>query len=131
MLEIVDNVYFRTNRDVIEPRSFELLNNVAAVITAHPEIARVMVEGHTDARGNRTRNIRLSQQRAASVVRYLTRAGVPAERLESAGYGPDRPIVPNATTPEEHARNRRVEFRIEGAAVETRTTGPQGDTIDR
>lgn len=131
MLEIVDNIYFRTNRDVIEPRSFALLDQVASVIVAHPEIPRVRVEGHTDARGSRTRNLRLSQQRAAAVVRYLTAHGVAAERLESAGFGPDRPVVPNATTPEEHARNRRVEFHIEGLAVEHGGRGPDADTIDR
>lgn len=128
-LAIVDNVYFRTNRDVIERRSYGLLDNVASVILAHPEIPRVRVEGHTDARGSRTRNLALSQARAAAVVRYLVQRGVAADRLESQGFGPDRPVVPNATTPEEHARNRRVEFHIEG--VETRSTGPQSDTIDR
>ncbi len=129
VLEIVDNVYFRTNRDVIEPRSFALLDNVAAVILAHPEITRIRVEGHTDARGSRTRNLRLSQARAASVVRYLVQHGVAAERLEAQGFGPDRPVVPNATTPDEHARNRRVEFHISG--IENRASGPQSDTIDR
>ena len=118
-IEIVDNVYFRSNRDVIEARSFNLLDNVARVINAHPEIARVRVEGHTDARGNHDRNVRLSQARADAVVRYLVAHGVSASRIEARGYGPDRPRVPNARSREEHARNRRVEFHIEGAASVT------------
>jgi outer membrane protein OmpA-like peptidoglycan-associated protein len=131
-ISIVDNVYFRTNRDVIESRSFGLLDNVARVIVAHPEITRVRIEGHTDARGNRTRNVRLSQARAESVKRYLVAHGVGADRLEAVGFGPDRPVVPNAQTPEDHARNRRVEFHLEGAeGVESRGTGPAADTVDR
>jgi OOP family OmpA-OmpF porin len=98
-ISIVDNVYFRTNRDVIESRSFGLLDNVARVIVAHPEITRVRIEGHTDARGNRTRNVRLSQARAESVKRYLVAHGVGAARLEAQGYGPTRLIVENARTP--------------------------------
>ena len=118
-IAIVENVYFRTNRDVIEARSFPLLDNVAAVVNAHPEITRVRIEGHTDARGNRARNVRLSQARADAVLRYLVAHGVAEGRLVATGYGPDRPVMPSAQTPEEHARNRRVEFHIEGADIAT------------
>lgn len=112
-LRILETVYFRTNRHQIDPRSFPLLDNVARVIIAHPEITRIRIEGHTDARGNARRNTQLSQRRANEVMNYLVRrASVPAERLEAVGYGPQRPIVPTATTEDEHAQNRRVEFNI-------------------
>lgn len=121
ILEITDNVYFATNRSRIEARSFALLDNIAAVVSAHPEIMRVRVEGHTDARGNRARNVRLSQGRADAVARYLRDRGVGAERVIAIGLGPDHPIVPNATTPEDNARNRRVEFHIESAPAPATT----------
>ena len=133
-LEILDTVYFRTDSDVILRRSFALLDNVAAVLTAHPEIARIRVEGHTDSRGSREHNLDLSNRRAASVVRYLVDRGhIDAARLESMGYGPDRPVVEGADTPEEHAQNRRVVFAIvgEAEAISTTSSGPAADTIDR
>ena len=130
-IAIVDNVYFRSNRDVIEARSFPLLDNVASVIAAHPEITRVRVEGHTDALGNRARNVRLSEARARAVVRYLEAHGVATGRLEATGFGPDRPVVPNATTPVDHARNRRVEFHIEGADVRSEDAAPTLPATDR
>jgi outer membrane protein OmpA-like peptidoglycan-associated protein len=123
-LQILEMVFFRTNGDQILRRSHELLLNVARVLNAHPEIRRVIVEGHTDSRGNHDHNVDLSQRRAQSVVRFLVdRGGVSADRLEARGFGPDQPEVPNATTRDEHARNRRVEFRIpaETAGVQTQT----------
>ena len=133
-IEIMDRVYFRTNRDVIQRRSYALLDNVVTILQEHPEITRIRIEGHTDSRGRLRHNMRLSQRRAEAVMRYLVRHGVDAERLEAEGFGPTRPIVENARTREQHASNRRVEFNIVeggGAAVEQTDTGPREDTIDR
>ncbi|MBX3246287.1 MAG: OmpA family protein [Myxococcales bacterium] len=117
-LQILDVVYFATNRDVIQRRSFPLLENVARVLNAHPEIRRVRVEGHTDSRGRREANVDLSQRRAEAVVRFLIDRGeVDAGRLEAQGYGPDRPIVENARSNADHAQNRRVEFNIVGSGT--------------
>lgn len=116
-LEILEKVYFRTNSHVIDRRSNPLLDNVAAVLNAHPEITSIRIEGHTDARGNAQRNVTLSQRRANSVMQYLTRRGhVARTRLTAQGFGPNQPIYPNATTDAEHEANRRVEFRIVGTA---------------
>lgn len=130
-IAILDTVYFQTDRDLILRRSFAMLDNVAQVLQAHPEIEHVRVEGHTDSRGRREHNLDLSQRRAASVVRYLVARGVSVSRLEAVGYGPDRPVVTNARTPEEHAQNRRVVFGIVSDAVTVTATGPASDTIDR
>ena len=51
-LEILDIVYFALNQAVIERRSYKLLDEVARVINAHPEITKLRVEGHTDSQGN-------------------------------------------------------------------------------
>ncbi|UJR86816.1 OmpA family protein [Sandaracinus amylolyticus] len=132
-LEILEAVFFRTNGHQILARSFPLLENVARVINSHPEIARVIVEGHTDSRGRRDRNMQLSQRRAESVVRFLVEHGVDPSRLEARGYGPDRPRIPNATTRDEHAQNRRVEFHIPGehAGIEQGESEATSESIDR
>ncbi len=111
-LEILDKVYFRTNSHRILPRSFPLLKNVAQVLDAHPEIALVRVEGHTDERGSTKYNLKLSDRRAKSVQRFLVNQGVASRRLQAEGFGEGRPVVPGASTDDDHARNRRVEFNI-------------------
>ena len=97
----------------IDRRSFPLLDNVARVISAHPEISRVRIEGHSDSKGKRDKNVQLSQRRADAVRQYLVDKGVEEGRLTAQGFGPDRPVVENARTNAEHAQNRRVEFHIE------------------
>lgn len=70
---------------------------------------RFRVEGHTDTVGTREYNRSLSERRAAVVVEYIVeKFKVPANRLEPAGLGADRPLVPTADQVAE-ARNRRVQ----------------------
>ncbi len=132
-IEILDTVYFRTDSDEILKKSFGLLDNVATVLNAHPEIEKIRVEGHTDSRGKRDHNLDLSNRRAASVMKYLVGKGVDAKRLESRGFGPDKPVVPDAKSAAEHAKNRRVVFHILGETDEVSATdsGPTKDHIDR
>jgi outer membrane protein OmpA-like peptidoglycan-associated protein len=110
-LQILDRVHFATGKAKIEKRSFGLLDQVAAVLNGHPEMAKVEVQGHTDNRGAVNTNMVLSQARADAVTRYLVNKGVAAERLRARGYGPDQPIGNNAT-PAGRETNRRVEFKV-------------------
>ena len=110
-ITLEEKVYFATAKDVIQKRSDPLLDNVATIVKAHPEIGKLRVEGHTDAQGKRAYNVKLSQRRAAAVVKALVKRGVPAERLVAQGFGPDQPVADNATT-EGRAKNRRVELRV-------------------
>lgn len=129
-LEILDRVFFRTNKAVIVRRSYRLLNNVAKVLNNHPEIAKIQVEGHTDDRGSDTSNKKLSQRRAASVRKYLIGKGVSGDRLEAIGYGEETPIATNDTN-EGRSTNRRVEFNLGGAeGIDQQNSGPGGDTMD-
>ncbi|MFN4171700.1 MAG: OmpA family protein [Pseudorhodobacter sp.] len=73
------------------------------------EIARFVVEGHTDALGSDDYNIGLSEARAESVRDFLTDLGVAPERLTSIGLGKAQPRTSNEFDPE----NRRVELRID------------------
>lgn len=72
------------------------------------QIARFVVEGHTDARGGDGYNIELSELRAEAVRRHLVGLGVAPERLSAIGLGKEKPRTGNAFDPE----NRRVELRL-------------------
>ncbi|MBW2254168.1 MAG: OmpA family protein [Deltaproteobacteria bacterium] len=104
-------VYFDTGRATIKPESFSLLDEVATVLVAHPEILEVRVEGHTDSRGSEEANLDLSGRRASSVLGYLIEASVEPERLTSVGFGESHPVDP-AETLEAWEKNRRVDFFI-------------------
>ncbi|WP_232830035.1 OmpA family protein [Lewinella sp. IMCC34191] len=70
-----------------------------------------MLMGHTDNSGDMDANLSLSEQRASAVRQYLVDAGIDRSRLDSRGYGADRPLTTNDTD-EGRARNRRTEFYI-------------------
>ena len=110
-LYITETVRFATGKSLIDKRSYPLLNNIAAVLNAHPEIQEIEIAGHTDDVGSDASNLVLSQKRSAAVVTYLQKAGVAPQRMKSAGYGESRPVMV-ATTPAARAMNRRVEFNI-------------------
>lgn len=110
-LIITEPVYFATNRDRILKRSFPILKEVAKVLKENPQIKLVRIEGHTDNRGKKSYNLKLSQRRAASVRKYLIGKGIEPKRLEAVGYGMARPIADNEDE-EGRAKNRRVEFTI-------------------
>ena len=118
-LEILDKIYFNSDSDQLQRRSHAVLDTVAEVLHAHPEIRIIGVEGHTDSTGPSAYNMRLSQRRAESVVRYLVNeGGVPQDRFIAEGFGETQPLVPNAKTKMSLAQNRRVEFHIAEAGPE-------------
>jgi outer membrane protein OmpA-like peptidoglycan-associated protein len=108
---ILEPVNFATDQDVILSESFPVLEEVSQVLKTHPEIQRVLIEGHTDSRAGEVYNLDLSKRRAASVRSYLEESGVESERLCSQGFGQSRPVAENDNE-EGMARNRRVEFTI-------------------
>lgn len=108
---ILERVYFEYNKDVIKGESYPLLDEVANTIRSNPQLGRIEVAGHTDSDGSDTYNQHLSQRRAQAVVDYLVAKGVPRDRLVAVGYGESDPVVPNSS-PENKAKNRRVQFNI-------------------
>jgi outer membrane protein OmpA-like peptidoglycan-associated protein len=76
--------------------------------------AKVELGSHTDSRGSNDANLKLSQKRAESAVRYLVGKGINANRLIPIGYGEDVLKVQNAKTEEEHQHNRRTTVKIVG-----------------
>jgi outer membrane protein OmpA-like peptidoglycan-associated protein len=108
---ILEMVYFDTAKATIKKRSFDLLNEVAAVLKANPQLTSVRVEGHTDDRGDDAYNMQLSKDRADAVQAFLVAAGVEASRLVAQGFGETRSVAPNHSAGG-RAKNRRVEFLI-------------------
>ena len=108
---INEQVHFATNKAVILGDSNTLLEAVAKVFKDHPEIKKVLVEGHTDNKGQAAYNLKLSNDRAAAVVKWLVDHGVEKARLTSKGFGMTKPIGDNTTDAGREA-NRRVEFKI-------------------
>ncbi len=118
-LEILDKIYFNTDSAQLQRRSHAVLDNVAEVLIAHPEIPIIRVEGHTDSTGRAAYNMGLSQRRAESVARYLVdEGGVRRDRLIAEGFGETQPVVPDAKTKMALAQNRRVEFHLTYAIAE-------------
>ncbi|MGM0558358.1 MAG: OmpA family protein [Myxococcota bacterium] len=109
-IELNEKVHFETAKSEILPQSYPLLNEVAEVLLSNESI-KIRVEGHTDSRGSDSYNQTLSEERAASVRQYLIGRGVSSSRIDSQGFGEQRPIEDN-TTKAGRAANRRVEIHI-------------------
>ena len=95
--------------DLTDDSEYELDNMVAFLEDNDGYSAMLM--GHTDDSGDAAANQSLSEQRALAVRRYLVDAGIAANRLDSRGYGAERPLTTNDSE-EGRARNRRTEFYI-------------------
>lgn len=109
---VLDPIYFENNKAVILENSYAPLDAVAEWLVKNPDIT-LRIEGHTDDVGNDAKNLRLSKQRAASVVEFLVSRGVDKSRLKSNGFGEKKPIAPNDSEAG-RAKNRRVEFIVDG-----------------
>ncbi len=93
----------------IKPSEHTKLDQFADVLSKYPENI-VVIEGHTDNKGEDDYNQTLSEQRAKSIENYL-KAKNQSLKLRSVGYGEDQPIVPNDTE-DGRALNRRVVIKI-------------------
>ncbi|BBI99616.1 membrane protein [Ferrigenium kumadai] len=105
----IEGANFDTNSAKLRSTSFQKLNEVVEFANKYKD-ARLDVTGHTDNRGSKAYNQKLSERRAASVKTYLVKKGVVASRITTKGYGFDQPVADNKTT-EGRAQNRRVEIR--------------------
>jgi outer membrane protein OmpA-like peptidoglycan-associated protein len=105
---VLEGIVFDSGSSKLRPQSMETLNKIVKTMLENPEIA-VEIAGHTDNKGKRAANLKLSLARAESVAKYLASKGVAKSQMVSKGYGPDKPTVPN-DTPEGRQQNRRIAF---------------------
>lgn len=100
-------VLFDTNKSTIKTQYDADIEAVAKLMTDYPT-AKVEIQGHTDSRGSADYNQKLSESRAAAVVKVLTdKYGIAADRISSVGYGAAQPVADNKTV-EGRAQNRRT-----------------------
>jgi ompA family protein len=103
-------ILFDTGKATIKFESAEILNQIINVLKKYPN-SRFRIEGHTDSTGKKQKNIELSQNRADAVKIYLIQGGIASDRLESQGFGPEKPIASNKNK-KGRALNRRVEINL-------------------
>ena len=87
---VIDNIFYDYDRATLRPESKEALDEMVQVLNDNPNVT-IEMASHTDRHGSDAYNIDLSARRARSVIDYLIEHGIPAERLQSQGYGESRP----------------------------------------
>lgn len=105
----VEGIFFDTGSAALKPESSAALGEIAKLLKNDPGL-KLYVVGHTDTVGGVEANLKLSQDRAASVVKALTTDyAIAAARLRPFGNGPFAPVASNGSD-DGRARNRRVEL---------------------
>ncbi len=107
----MDSVLFDTDRYDLKEDAFIQLEKIAKVLKNYPD-REIRVSGHTDNRGGRDYNLRLSENRAKTVVDALVkRFGIQEGRISYQGFGDSKPIESNSTE-RGRAKNRRVDITL-------------------
>ncbi len=105
----VYDIHFDTGKSSIKPESADALKNIADYLNAHKD-KKFIIVGHTDNTGDFEANLKLSLERAQSVVNELiSKYTVKSEQLKVYGDGQTAPVTSNSTE-EGKAKNRRVEI---------------------
>lgn len=109
-------IYYDFNSDLLDASAKRIIDaNLFNLMTTKPYV-RIEINSHTDARASDDFNLDLSKRRARAVVDYLVSKGIKRSRLEYNGFGETQPAnhCTNGVdcTEEEHAKNRRTEFRV-------------------
>jgi outer membrane protein OmpA-like peptidoglycan-associated protein len=118
----LSDVLFDVGRAELRPGAERTLNELRNFLNEYTD-RRVLIEGHTDSSGGRDLNMRLSRDRADAVRRALVQRGISADRIATAGLGPDYPVASNATAAGRQ-QNRRVEIIISDAQGNIPDRGP-------
>jgi OOP family OmpA-OmpF porin len=105
-----DRLLFDTGSATLQPQSDEQLHNIAAILTAYPNV-HLKIGGYTDNVGSAAANLQLSQDRATAVMRQLVNLGISPNRLSAQGYGEDHAVGDNSTDAG-RALNRRVSMLV-------------------
>ena len=112
----LNNVFFDFDKWDLRPESFVELDRVVKLLEENPAI-EIEMSAHTDSHGSDEYNLKLSDNRARSVMEYILSKGIAPGRITSHGYGETMPVAPNSNAdgsdnPGNRQLNRRVEFKI-------------------
>ncbi len=114
-IDLAADVLFDFDKFTLRPEADATLRKVGQVAAAYPS-SPMLIEGHTDGKGLHPYNMKLSENRAASVKNWLVKnSGIQPTRVNTRGWGETKPVAPNkkpdgSDNPEGRQKNRRVEI---------------------
>jgi outer membrane protein OmpA-like peptidoglycan-associated protein len=114
-IELSSDVLFDFDKADILPKALPALERVAIVLKSYPNAA-CTIEGHTDGKGLKDYNQKLSERRAVSVKTWLSAHGI-SSAMATRGWGAEKPVAPNTLpegqdNPDGRQKNRRVEIVV-------------------
>ena len=104
------SVLFQVSTANLLEESFDELNMVVDMMKGNPKMA-IDLAGHTDNRGDKNLNLKLSTDRVNVVKQYIVDKGIAGNRITGTGYGGSNPLS-KGTSEADHKLNRRVEFVV-------------------
>lgn len=114
-LTIIENIYYASAEYRLDAAGQKVLDKVIGVMNSNQKIS-VELSSHTDSKAGDAYNLALSVKRAKAAVDYMVSKGIDKKRLKAVGYGETRLLNKCGNgvecTDDEHAKNRRTEFKI-------------------
>jgi outer membrane protein OmpA-like peptidoglycan-associated protein len=107
---VLKNIFYDFDKATLRLESTNELQRLVQLLNDYPNM-KIELSSHTDSYGANEYNLKLSDNRAKSVVDYLIKSGITSNRLTFKGFGEDQPISTNETD-EGRQMNRRTEFKI-------------------
>jgi OmpA-OmpF porin, OOP family len=108
---VFDNLNFETGTTKLTPDSVPTIDSLTAILKAY-STAGFRLEGHTDNTGDPAANKKLSQDRADAIKALLVQGGIADSRINTAGFGAEKPVASNDTE-DGRLKNRRTELVVE------------------
>ncbi|MES2513488.1 MAG: OmpA family protein [Bacteroidota bacterium] len=113
---VLNNIFFDSNKSVLRKESALEINELVKLMKEYPELI-IEVSGHTDNKGEDSKNMKLSQSRSQAVVNALIKKGIDKNKLVAKGYGETAPVAANELANGKPdligmQQNRRVEMKI-------------------
>jgi len=107
----IEDIFYDYDSYNLREESKPSLDKLVKLLEDTPN-ALVQLNSHTDERGKFDYNMKLSENRAKSVVEYLVSKGISQGRLTAKGFASSQPVVKDAKTEEDHQKNRRTTFQV-------------------
>lgn len=102
-----DDVRFGFENATLSDDAKAALDSFADGLKTENKNVYLEIQGHTDASGEESYNLKLGEERAIAVRRYLSKVGIPLHRMSVISYGETEPVADNGTK-DGRAQNRRV-----------------------
>jgi outer membrane protein OmpA-like peptidoglycan-associated protein len=110
---------FDSNKDTIRPDADKILRQVSQAINNRYPHTWLQILGHTDSKGSKYYNLKLSEEWVAAVQKWLSeKGGIDMSLISKEGYGEAQPVAPNhksdsSDNPPGRQKNRRIEIVIQ------------------